>query len=81
MRWNFIFISEKKIKSKNRFQKLVEFLEANFVGVLSEESPTDVHVVLSDDTVVGARHSAAARAFAVPSWVGVPDVLVGHFLI
>jgi len=54
-------------------------LEADFVSVFSEEPTADVHVVLSDDTIVSARDTAATGAFAVSSWVRVPDVLVSHF--
>ena len=61
----YIFFSlkqEKKFQeelySKNE-KNLIKLLEADFVSVFSEEPTADVHVVLSDDTIVSARNTAA----------------------
>merc|ERR1712076_196607 len=74
---NKIFVVSLSPKSAGLY--LIELLESDFLGVFSEESSTDVHVVLSDDTIVGSGNSAASATFTVSSGVGVPDVLMSHF--
>jgi len=53
-----------------------QFLEANLVGLLSEASPADHELVLSDETLLVCAASACAGVFTVLSGVGV--LLVGH---
>ena len=60
---------------------LIELLESDLLGVLSKESSTDVHVILSDDTIVGSGDSAASATFSASSGMGVPDVLMSHVQI
>ena len=63
----------------NLISHLIELLESDLFSVFSKESSTNVHVVFSDDTIVGSGNSATSAAFAASSGVSVPDVLVSHF--
>lgn len=65
--------------TNNLISHLIELLESDLFSVFSKESSTNVHVVFSDDTIVGSGNSATSATFAASSGVSVPDVLVSHF--
>ena len=53
-----------------------QLLEANLSGLLSEASPADHELVLSDETLLVGADAAGTRVLSVLSGVGV--LLVGH---
>ena len=53
-----------------------KLLEANLLGLLSEASPADHELVLSDETLRVGANAAGARVFSVLS--GMRMLLVGH---
>ena len=65
-----------QLSSLTLYVRSPKLLEANLSGLLSEASPADHKLVLSDETFLVGAASAGARVLSVFSWVG--ELLVGH---
>ena len=65
-----------QLSSLTLYVRSPQLLEANLSGLLSEASPADHKLVLSDETFLVGAASAGARVLSVFS--GVRELLVGH---